>query len=252
MSIVTIGDFKNYLQTVANAVSSGKMNVNDAEVKSVLQTIAAAVGEVSATPTANTLADRLKAVVDRLGEVSANPTANTALARLKALEGYLYGVEAALGAQADAEATGNGSLIAIVKRLRTILTDVWNDAANALNVQLTGSNVEPAVDFTLSRDVVVTAGSSATVYSNVDLSKYTHISGIFIMHSILWPHKIRVHWRNSRDSTAVVQELTEIGDAHKVFAPVSVITQRANISVKNEDTVDRRIATLDVYGHVRG
>ena len=138
MSIVTIGDFKNYLQTVANAVSSGKMNVNDAEVVSVLQTIA-----------------------DRLGEVSANPTANTALARLKALEGYLDGVEAALGAQADAEATGNGSLIAIVKRLRTILTDVWNDAANALNVQLTGRKAK--IDSASYDQVLNVAASGSTI-----------------------------------------------------------------------------------------
>jgi len=122
----------------------------------------------------------------------------------------------------------------------------------SLPVQLTGSNVESAVNFTTSHDMVVTAGSNATVYSNVNLSKYTHISGIFMMSGIIWPHKIYVQWRNSRDSTVVSQVLTEIGDAHKVFAPVPVITQRANISVRNEDTVDRKIYTLDVYGHVRG
>jgi hypothetical protein len=43
------------------------------------------------------------------------------LARLKNLEGYLDGVESALGTTADVEATGNGSLIAIMKRLRTLL-----------------------------------------------------------------------------------------------------------------------------------
>jgi hypothetical protein len=252
MSIVTIGDFKNYLQTVANAVSSGKMNVNDAEVKSVLQTIAAAVGEVSATPTANTLADRLKAIADRLGEASANPTANTALARLKALEGYLDGVEAALGTQSDAEATGNGSIIAILKRLRAILSDVWNDTANALNVQLTGSNLEPAANFALSQDVVVTSGSSVVVYSNVDLSKYTHISGVFFMKNNLWPHKITVGWKNSRDSIVVQQEVVETGDAHKIFGPIPIITKNANIRVVNQDTVDRTIFTLDIYGHIRG
>ena len=119
-------------------------------------------------------------------------------------------------------------------------------------VQLTGSNVEPAVDFTLSRDVVVTAGSSVVVYSNVDLSKYTHVSGVFVMHSITWPHKIYLAWRNSRDSTPVLQEVTEIGDAHKIFAPVPVVAQRANVLVRNGDTVDRKIFTLDIYGHIRG
>jgi len=138
-------------------------------------------------------------------------------------------------------------LAALEAKLDSILS-----GASPASVMLTGSNVESAVNFTTSRDMVVTAGSNTVVYSNVDLSKYTHISGIFIMNSILWPHKIRVQWRNSRDSTVVNQELTEIGDAHKAFAPVPVITQRANILVRNEDTVDRRIFTLDVYGHVRG
>jgi hypothetical protein len=56
-----------------------------------------------------------------IGQAVANPAANTMLARLKNLEGYLDGVESALGTTADVEATGNGSLIAIMKRLRTLL-----------------------------------------------------------------------------------------------------------------------------------
>lgn len=46
------------------------------------------------------------------------------------------GADAALGATTDAAATGNGSLIAIVKQLRAILTDVWDDTINLFRVQI--------------------------------------------------------------------------------------------------------------------
>jgi len=108
--------------------TAGKLNIRASEIESILTTIQgyvdgleAALGEVQATPTTYTVLARLKDLSDRLGEVSSTPTANTMLARLKTLEGYLDGVEAALGTQTDAEATGNGSLIAIVKRLRTLV-----------------------------------------------------------------------------------------------------------------------------------
>ena len=108
--------------------TAGKLNIRASEIESILTTIhgyvdglEAALGEVQATPTTYTVLARLKDLSDRLGEVSSTPTANTMLARLKTLEGYLDGVEAALGTQTDAEATGNGSLIAIVKRLRTLV-----------------------------------------------------------------------------------------------------------------------------------
>lgn len=107
---------------------SGKLDVKatDAEVmltqiRGYVDGIEAALGEVQATPTTYTVLARLKDLSDRLGEVSSTPTANTMLARLKMLEGYLDGVEAALGTQTDAEATENGSLVAIVKRLRTLV-----------------------------------------------------------------------------------------------------------------------------------
>lgn len=108
--------------------TAGKLNIRASEIESILTTIQgyvdgleAALGEVQAAPTTYTVLARLKDLSDRLGEVSSTPTANTMLARLKTLEGYLDGVEAALGTQTDAEATGNGSLIAIVKRLRTLV-----------------------------------------------------------------------------------------------------------------------------------
>ena len=251
MSIVTIGDFKNYLQTVANAVSSGKMNVNDAEVKSVLQTIAAAVGEVSATPTANTLADRLKAIADRLGEASANPAANTALARLKALEGYLDGVEAALGAQADAEATGNGSIIAILKRLRTILNDVWNDTANALNVQLTGSNVILLERF----PVTVTAGALAfNVISNLNVKNYKSLSVIITTNSV-HPIGVAFVWKKSEATANIVVEsaanatIVSGWGYNRNINEVVVHGDLFNINLSNGDTVDR-VYTITVVGHV--
>lgn len=113
------------------AVSDGSSSGSQIALLKGLQVI---LGAVAASPTANTIGDRLKTLATLIGEVQASPTANTLLARIKLLEGYLDGLETALGTTTDAAATGDGSLIAIVKQLRTILTDVWVDAANGLNI----------------------------------------------------------------------------------------------------------------------
>lgn len=81
-----------------------------------MQTI---MGSVTSSPTANTVGDRLKTIATNTGTASSAATS----------------ILASIGATSDAAATGEGSLIAIVKQLRTILTDVWDDADNALTVQ---------------------------------------------------------------------------------------------------------------------
>jgi|GEM_PF-2081880 len=131
-------------QTTDATVTAGAVGSLSAKIRRLstdLDALLTKLGEVQASPTANTLLDRLKVVADRLGEISATPTANTALARLKALEGYLDGVEASLGATTDAAATGDGSLIAIVKQLRAMITDVWDSVNHRMKVDatLTGS-----------------------------------------------------------------------------------------------------------------
>ena len=112
--------------------STDPLPVGDAAAQATLTAIQgyidgleAVLGTAIASPTAYTVVARLKDLATALGEVGANPTANTVLARIKTLEGYLDGVEAALGATTDAEATGNGSVIAIVKQLRKLVTDAY-------------------------------------------------------------------------------------------------------------------------------
>lgn len=115
---------------------------SEATIIALLKGLQGIIGLVTASPTSNTVQDRLKALADRIGEVAASPTANTLLARLKTLEGYLDGLEAGIGAPSDAAATGDGSLIAIVKQLRAILTDVWNDTNHRLNAALPDVSAE--------------------------------------------------------------------------------------------------------------
>lgn len=112
--------------------STDPLPVGDAAAQATLTAIQgyidgleAVLGTAIASPTAYTVVARLKDLATALGEVGASPTANTVLARIKTLEGYLDGVEAALGATTDAEATGNGSVIAIVKQLRKLVTDAY-------------------------------------------------------------------------------------------------------------------------------
>lgn len=207
------------------------------------QEIEAILGEVSGTPTANTLADRLKAIADRLGEVSANPTANTALARLRTIEGYLDGLEAALGTQADAEATGNGSLIAIVKRLRTIITDVWNDAANALNVQLTGSMAQAIRDqgfepVVAHGNMLITPGSTVTLQS--DVTEPCVIEGLEFSGSLTFAHAIYVELRNNSGSYSVVsQALASSIFTYVDFGAVNIYGHSMFDILKNDTTNNR-------------
>lgn len=121
---------EQYLWTPVS--SADPLPVGDATAQAALTAIQGYVdgletvlGTVVASPTAYTVVARLKDLATALGEVGASPTANTVLARIKTLEGYLDGVEAALGTTADAEATGNGSVIAITKQLRKLITDAY-------------------------------------------------------------------------------------------------------------------------------
>lgn len=84
-----------------------------------------------------------------------NPTADpeTGLAKdstLVTIDGVLDNIDADLGAAADAEATGNGSVIAILKRLRTILGTIDTDTGTLAGVdyatQTTLASVLTAVD----------------------------------------------------------------------------------------------------------
>jgi hypothetical protein len=70
--------------------------------------------------------------VDAIGEVQATPTANTMLARLKDISDGVAGIvvgattiadgaDVAQGTTTDAEAADNGTVVAILKRLRTLL-----------------------------------------------------------------------------------------------------------------------------------
>ena len=123
-----VGD--KYLWTPVS--STDPLPVGDAAAQATLTAIQgyvdgleAVLGTAIASPTAYTVVARLKDLATALGEVGATPTANTVLARIKTLEGYLDGVEAALGTTTDAETTGNGSVIAIVKQLRKLVTDAY-------------------------------------------------------------------------------------------------------------------------------
>ena len=197
--------------------TAGKLNIRASEIESILTTIQgyvdgleAALGEVQATPTTYTVLARLKDLSDRLGEVSSTPTANTMLARLKTLEGYLDGVEAALGTQTDAEATGNGSLIAIVKRLRTLVGQgivTLGSAIGTTGLLMAGS------DGTNARAIKTTS----------DGTLLTQLTGSI----------------ESRTSAPVVGVKTVTATAAEIFAGASAKSNRRKLILKNEDPVLR-------------
>lgn len=170
-SLTASGNLKAALQ---EALPAGTNNIGSVNVAQA-STLESRLGEVQATPTANTVLARLKslegyvdglegalgttgdaeavgngsliAVVKRLrtvlGEVQTDPTANTVLARLKSLEGYVDGVEAALGATTQAEAIGDGSIIQILKRIRTLIGQeivTLGAAIGATGVLMAGSD----------------------------------------------------------------------------------------------------------------
>ena len=197
--------------------TAGKLNIRASEIESILTTIQgyvdgleAALGEVQATPTTYTVLARLKDLSDRLGEVSSTPTANTMLARLKTLEGYLDGVEAALGTQTDAEATGNGSLIAIVKRLRTLVGQgivTLGSAIGTTGLLMAGS------DGTNARAIKTTS----------DGTLLTQLTGSI----------------ESMTSAPVVGVKTVTATAAEIFAGASAKSNRRKLILKNEDPVLR-------------
>jgi hypothetical protein len=85
------------------------------------------------------------------GTSSALPTGAATEATLAALAGDL-------GDQADAAATGNGSLIAVLKQLRVILSDVWDDGGNQLR---TSAVVSGGTGTSMIDDAVFTPATSA-------------------------------------------------------------------------------------------
>lgn len=198
-------------------VTSGKLDVKATDAEAILTQIRgyvdgieAALGEVQATPTAYTVLARLKDLADRLGEVSTSPTTNTMLARLKTMEGYLDGVESALGTTADAEATGNGSLIAIVKRLRTLVGQgivTLNSAIGTTGLLMAGS------DGTNARAIkTATDGTVLTqLTGSIETVNTTPVTGI-------------------KTVTAIAAE---------IFAGTSAKASRRKLIIKNEDPVLR-------------
>jgi hypothetical protein len=97
----------------------------------------------------------LPAGTNNIGDVdvlsSALPTGAATEATLAALAGDL-------GDQADAAATGNGSLIAVLKQLRVILSDVWDDGGNQLR---TSAVVSGGTGTSMIDDAVFTPATSA-------------------------------------------------------------------------------------------
>jgi len=82
------------------------------------------------------------------------------------------GASVDLGAQADAAATGNGSLIAILKQVRAILTDIWDDAGNQIR---TSASLTGVTAYTPYRNFMTTAAViSALVSSSARRLGYIH------------------------------------------------------------------------------
>lgn len=116
-------------------------------VIALLKGVQTILGSVTASPTSNTVGDRLKTIATNTGTVSSAATS----------------ILASIGATTDAAATGTGSLIAVVKQLRTILTDVWDDAGNALNSQITKTPVVGTQGNAWNAASVNAAGTSSAV-----------------------------------------------------------------------------------------
>ena len=182
---------------------------------------------------------------------------------------------AALGAPTDSEATGNGSIVGILKRLRTLLGDslvtlgsaignkaqliAGSDGTNAraiktasdgtLLTQLTGSNVILLDRF----PVTVTAGALAyNVISNLNVKNYKSLSVIITTNSV---HTIDVGfvWKKSDGTTIVVETAankTIVGGwgQYKNINEAIVHGDLFNIHLSNQDTVDR-VYTITVVGH---
>ena len=208
-----VGD--KYLWTPVS--STDPLPVVDAAAQATLTAIQgyvdgleAVLGTAIASPTAYTVVARLKDLATALGEVGASPAANTVLARIKTLEGYLDGVEAALGTTADAEATGNGSVIAIVKQLRKLVTDAYatfGSAAPTKGLMMAGTD-----------------GTNArAIKTNENGEVLTQLSGSI----------------TSVSSPPVVGTKTITATAAEIFAGASVKANRRKLIIRNEDPVLR-------------
>lgn len=119
------------------------------------------IGEISAAPTANTLQDRLKnikAVLDILNTNTDGIEAILATIRDNAdtVEAILSALDIDLGVASDAEATGNGSVIAVLKRLRTLLS-------GGLPAALIGGRLSVVSPFAYRSDEFTAAGNGQVV-----------------------------------------------------------------------------------------
>lgn len=216
-----VGD--KYLWTPVS--STDPLPVGDAAAQATLTAIQgyvdgleAVLGTAIASPTAYTVVARLKDLATALGEVGATPTANTVLARIKTLEGYLDGVEAALGTTTDAETTGNGSVIAIVKQLRKLVTDAYatfGSAAPTKGLMIAGTD-----------------GTNArAIKTNENGEVITQLSGSI----------------ESVTAAPLTGVKTVTATAAEVFAGGSVKANRRMLAIRNDDPVLRcRIGKSDV------
>lgn len=139
---------EGYLDGVESSLSTiiGHVDGLEATASSQLSELTAIKGNVDGLETTATsqLSEltAIKGFVDGL-----EGTATSQLSELTAIKGFVDGLEGAIGTATDVAATGNGTLIAVLKQVRLILSDVWVDAANALKtIPVNGAGTEIFTD----------------------------------------------------------------------------------------------------------
>ncbi|MGH2569130.1 MAG: hypothetical protein ACRDGA_12395, partial [Bacteroidota bacterium] len=152
------------------------------------------------------------------------------------------GQDASLGATTDAEsASGNGSVIALLKRLRTILTDVWFDAGNVLGALVHGQDdafvLHSLKTDTSGRTRIVAetdAGAAADGMSNT-LNIPINQLGVGVQ-PFVYPYIFNgVTWDRVR-GTAADGTLVNLGTNNDVVQPThDNLNANANIQVGNTD-----------------
>jgi hypothetical protein len=170
-----------------------------------------------------------------------NVRASEAETILTAIQGYVDGLETGVGAQTDAEATGNGSAIAVLKRLRTLLAGGLPAALSA------GGGIKAGVVDALPAGTNnigdVDLASSIPVGDNtigrVKLTDGTAVPAVDAATQRLKVDAALTGSIETTNSAPVVGVKTVTATAAEVFAGASAKANRRKLLIKNESNTLR-------------